>query len=94
MGIEGLTMLSLTNTTTTREEVWRALRRAHSRRLREHSHLGPLQRELAVVFRGLDGAGDERVPAIGADDQVPLLRDGGACLGAAANAGDPVAIPQ
>jgi hypothetical protein len=25
---------------------------------------------------------------------VPLLRDGGACLGAAANAGDPVAIPQ
>ncbi len=38
MGMEGLTMLAITNTTTTREEVWRAFRRAHSMRLREHYH--------------------------------------------------------
>jgi hypothetical protein len=47
-----------------------------------------------VDFRGLDAAGDERVPAISADDEPLLLRNSGTCLGVAANAGDPVAVPN
>ena len=56
--------------------------------------VGPLQRGLVVDFRGLDAAGDEQVPAIGADDEPLLLRNSGTCLGVAANAGDPVAVPN
>jgi transposase len=38
MAMEGLTMLMITNTTITRDEVWRAFRRTPDVRLRERYH--------------------------------------------------------
>jgi transposase len=38
MAMEGLTMLTITNTTITRDEVWRAFRRTPDVRLRERYH--------------------------------------------------------
>ena len=47
-----------------------------------------LQRRLLVVLLGADGVGDQRVPAVGADDHAGVLGDGLAALAVAADAGD------